>query len=688
MQPIDMASRTPEPRTPPDLYGKWGVVPGPWLFRTRLRILFVMDGRIDTGRTSGCFGLGLVIETLRDDSFAWWVRFEVDVVRRDNGARRLCGAASPYETAASFNFRFTQQGFDINAYDQVWFFGDFPANDPDDPNDAKYSPLTDAELKLIAEWMDRGGGVFATGDHHNLGASLCSRIPRVRTMRKWTVDQGVPPQFGPGRHETTQGGPGIVTTYDNEEDAVPQTIEPVYRWTANSIAILTRVPHPLLCAQDGVIDKFPDHMHEGEVIADDEVELDRALGIPGYSGVEYPPAVDPQDPRPRPQVVAHGRTTPQFQHEFGAVNAKRFALVGAYDGDPAEIGRVVVDSTWHHWFSINIHGLRLLNPPVYAHMQAYYRNVALWLATPSQRASMLFAATWGVVVSNPMAFPVALRRNIWQVGEKAVDVIGRTASQCTLYGLSVNWLDTKAQMAMSVPDDASPSDPAPSSLPPYLVVRAVVGGVASSLLEPALEYHQAKGRERPLLDPELIARRAAEGVELGHRALLETIRESATAGEKLAAMLEEGYRPLPLESIPIPIELIPVRIVAERLQLPDPKDPALVDDPLTFTIRLGIGWSLVVSEVFELKLPSFEPRGGLVDLERVLHEGVVQSGERLRLEIVTRTSGGEAVSRQRVRFRDRLVGDPSTWLGVHEPHAAQPWRLWYRVEPIEGYDSS
>ena len=122
------------------------------------------------------------------------------------------------------------------------------ANDPDDPDDPKYSPLRDDELKVLAEWMDRGGGVFATGDHWNLGASMCSRIPRVRTMRKWTVDQGVPPQHGPTRHETTQGLPGVVTGYEHEEDTVPQPIEPVYRPTATSIAIRNYVPHPLLCA--------------------------------------------------------------------------------------------------------------------------------------------------------------------------------------------------------------------------------------------------------------------------------------------------------------------------------------------------------------------------------------------------------------------------------------------------------
>ena len=73
----------------------------------------------------------------------------------------------------------------------------------------------------------------------------------------------------------------------------------------------------------------------------------------------------------------------------------RFAMIAALDGDPFDVGRVVVDSTWHHWFSLILIGLRDQAPAFYRNMQAYYRNIGLWLATPSQRASMLFRATWG-----------------------------------------------------------------------------------------------------------------------------------------------------------------------------------------------------------------------------------------------------------------------------------------------------
>ena len=169
---------------------RWGVLRGPWLWAPPLRILFVLDGRISTTDNPEAFGLGLVLDTLTDDSYAWWVSYEVDVVRRDDGTKRMFPPLDRYPER--LNFRFTEAGFDIDDYDQVWFFGDYPKNETLDPSDERYHPLTDPELKLLAEWMDRGGGVFATGDHYNLGASMCSRVPRVRSMRKWTLCAGCP----------------------------------------------------------------------------------------------------------------------------------------------------------------------------------------------------------------------------------------------------------------------------------------------------------------------------------------------------------------------------------------------------------------------------------------------------------------------------------------------------------------
>src|SRR4051794_22916342 len=168
--------------------------------------------------------------------------------------------------------------------------------------------------------MDRGGGVFATGDHGNLGAAMCSRIPRVRTMRKWTPQQGVPTIDGDTRIQTLQAGTRMRgTRLRRRGTRFPQPIELVSQSLLTSILVRPLTTHPLLSTPTGAIDHFPHHMHEGEVIEDDQVKLDRPLEISGYEGVESPfaePAAEAgvaqtassaQAPRPRPQphVIAH-----------------------------------------------------------------------------------------------------------------------------------------------------------------------------------------------------------------------------------------------------------------------------------------------------------------------------------------------------------------------------------------------
>ncbi|MDQ3505716.1 MAG: hypothetical protein M3446_08470 [Actinomycetota bacterium] len=527
----------------------WGIGDVPWLWGTRIRILFVIDGRIVESDSAEKFGLGPVLSTLRNPWFAWWVRFSVHVEKRDSPS----------------SFRFTQDGFDIDAFDQIWFFGDWPGLDANLPTAGddliglpKYSPMGDDELKILAEWMERGGGVFATGDHTLLGASMCSRVPRVRTMRKWTRAQGVPAFSGAARHET------LVHLGEDrlaeEGDRWPQRIYPVYRVDTSVPWLAGRSPHPLLCGENGVIDRFPDHMHEGVVFEDQDVRLDIPLGIPGFEGVEYPsvpivigptdatarsaapPGSEPFENRPRPHVVAHGLTTNEDSPP------RRFGLIGAYDGDPVGLGRVVVDSTWHHWFSMNILGFRDEAPHLYRGMQNYYRNVALWLATPEQRASMLFAATWGALVGkHPGAFSHAL--TIWELGERVVDVIGRTAPQCIVSEL----VGVFARSQPGQTRDAMGRIDGPRLMPAASTVnQAIVGGIARGLLDAAHQHitERAYGRES-VLDEEAIRRGGLEGVVAGTRALTEAVTESAAELVDLATGLSDPAGRLREREIPI-----------------------------------------------------------------------------------------------------------------------------------------
>ena len=458
-------------------------------------------------------------------------------------------------------FRFDQEGFHIDEWDQVWIFADQPNLDDGGPSDtdAQIVPpyvLDDSEALVLAEWMDRGGGVFATGDHGVLGASLCHRIPRVRTMRKWRIADGVPARDGSRKNQTWQGPD---PDWPNEIDTLLQPVELVTKRVTGSWPFLSlRRPHPLMCSIEGPITEFPDHMHEGELVPDDEVDLERPLGIPGYERPEYPeaipevlalslgPAIEWRV-RPRPSIVAFGHTTnpryldisPEPGEVAGAIlfrpalPPKRFGLVSAYDGDPVGLGRVVCDSTWHHWLSVNLHAIAEEGGPAYRKMQAYYRNVALWLARASQRRSMSVAAVWTALTHNgPVAF--SERRTPWALGERTLMLLGEWLSPCWVDELVNVHVDATSLVLARSTDQDDPWAPQWGGVPEDLIHRAVVGALCQALLPTAMEVLAKRTlREDVEVDVAAIETKAAAAVADVPRLIRESLEGAIVGLERL-----------------------------------------------------------------------------------------------------------------------------------------------------------
>lgn len=506
----------------------WPIATREGLSPTTIRILFVIDGRIFPTKDNREFGLGYVLETLRSN-WTWWVRFEVDIATREtNISPEMLGGFTLKYRSFKFNQTFVApDGFgpqhrplNIENYDQIWLFADQPneTDGSDDTTDADIRlpyRLDELELKALAEWMDRGGGVFATGDHGVLGASMCSKIPRVGTMRKWTQAQNVPSVAGPRRHQTWQG-----SSPNAEVDLLLQPVELVYSQTAHRFPFLRQtLPHPVMCSTSGPIDRFPDHMHEGEIMPDAAIDLHRQLSFPGYDRPEYP--VGANGVRPQPLTIAYGRTTNLFREEgdHGHGSQKRFGLVNVYDGDGAGIGRVICDSTWHHWLSVNIAGIALGDWQAYRKMQVYYRNVGLWLASPAQRQAMLVSAVWGVVIgSPPMLF--APGKDVWAMGEDAVKVLEDIASPCWINGVVDSFLSAEIAALRSAPIDQPSSQPSWSGLPSELINRAVVGSLCKALIETAWDYRKTLGlRGDTSVDFKTIQREASKASASAHELL-------------------------------------------------------------------------------------------------------------------------------------------------------------------------
>ncbi len=172
-----------------------------------------------------------------------------------------------------------------------------------------------------------------------------------------------------------------------------------------------RCPHPPLCGPNGFIDILTDHMHEGECVV--PVDLARQTAFDGYSSFESPllHSVQAQPDVSADAVVTAHETDNTGDYFSGGVpaNAKTFGAIGAYDGDPVDVGRVVVGSNLHHYVDIDLIGAECSSAdPVkrqgfphccavqagHARIEAYYRNPAIWLARRGQRSCMLERALW------------------------------------------------------------------------------------------------------------------------------------------------------------------------------------------------------------------------------------------------------------------------------------------------------
>jgi hypothetical protein len=439
----------------PDAHGPMLPKPAP------IRILILTD---DDGSFAADdkFGLTELVAAI-EGTGGVFARFKV------TKAHRLKATASFTEPANADiqEFRFNNPAhFNPADYDEVWLIG---------IQEAAAGPgLSNAELRVLSEFMDGGGGVLATGDHQDLGGSLCGQVPRVRSMRRWTYNYDLgyeefdpdsghgPPVYGSYRHDTLVAGHDTAYTFDDQSDDVPARIYPRFYGVGNKY-FAWRYPHPLLCGPHGVIDVLPDHMHEGECVV--PADLSQTFTFDGYTVTEYPSGSQGQvvpDVIARGEVFAHTTDNTGVQGIVDVESrAKKFGCIGAYDGHVVNVGRVVVDSTFHHFVNINViaSGANSSDPvkqvgfPAstegqahYEQIRAYWRNLAVWLARPQSQFKMfsrtLWAARWDSQLR--MVAPGLGRRKMsWNdllmYGGSVRATLGRFATPCLVTDWFFAW---------------------------------------------------------------------------------------------------------------------------------------------------------------------------------------------------------------------------------------------------------
>jgi hypothetical protein len=413
------------------------------------------------------------------------------------------------------NFKFDT--VNLSLYDQIWLLG---------YDSGSSSALSTAERDAIVRFMQNGGGVFATGDHASLGSSLASTLPRVRSMRHW---QSPPPPLGATRVDTTMPDANGTVVFENQSDDIPQNL--MLKWyTWRDWYFVRQVfPHPLLCSSSGPITQFPDHMHEGEVV--EPAVLTDVMSVDGHNFDEYP--TDANGQRVAPEVVAWGWTggyaDPEVMHGIhvgdpGTSNKRWTGTVGAYDGKRAGVGRVVVDSTWHHFFDINLIGDNAANRPAFTDprktlwsqgftystagqqvlhkIDQYFRNIAYWLSPGV-----------GLLRFTTVAAKLAVDKKVTEVmqdekitakdlGLHAWEVAVRLFPPCTVVQLNQELLDSIRKLKpvpfgpWDIPDPAPDGDPPRPPIPPVAATQAALGAAILAVHELGREALSKEGAER------------------------------------------------------------------------------------------------------------------------------------------------------------------------------------------------
>lgn len=367
--------------------------PLPWFRECTPKILVVTDG-LNFDNTSD-FGLTEFVDTLRASTIHGMTPIVITAQFEPDPQNVLSYNSNPNAPHIS-NYKFTDvtHGILKSRYDIVFLLS---------INLENYGLANEpGAIDAITAFMQAGGGLFATGDHEDLGAGMCKDIPRVRNMRYWTntPPQIVPSAGGTDRLTTILPGRGDIAgsndeyEFSDQSDQFPQRLYVNFRTVAGGVGFA----HPLLQlpATSRAIEVFPDHPHEGECIIPSNLNTKLADGITD----EWPLA---SGARISPEMVAltmsHGNTASGKE----AVTPRSFIAICAYDGQSANVGRVVTDATWHHFVNINIcPGFSALAGRDLKDIKQYYVNLATWLMPKNVRLCLRYPMIFAELLRYPL----------------------------------------------------------------------------------------------------------------------------------------------------------------------------------------------------------------------------------------------------------------------------------------------
>jgi hypothetical protein len=431
-------------------------------------LLYTDDPQEVVEQTGPGFGLGVMISHLRSRPPAFanlWVKL---VSRYPQGSDKASN---------KINIVLEEAEKAQKPFDQVWVFGLHQINKQRFSlgigGGGPESELDRDEVSALRTRMDAGLGVLVTGDHANerpegaldnpespipddarneqflgLGRALGRSIPRAGMLRDWEGKPTANPRHSFNTQVIAFGT--SLTQIGFQKDPIPQQLI-LKTFNERGKPSFEGRPHPLFFYRQGTaILLYPDHLHEGAVTL--PAELDEKL---------WPKTIDGFQPQPR--IVAHG---------VDKRNARKLKLIAVYDGDAVNAGRIVADSTWHHYFNVNLREFPPGSAPLTPADQIgqYYANLALWLSPLAKRAEMADAMSRWLERQPEIAEvvgpqPSSRNSDVLMTGSLAMKYLAEVASDCEVHELLqliVPRSTGKRYESLYFPDESSSLSPLPS----------------------------------------------------------------------------------------------------------------------------------------------------------------------------------------------------------------------------------
>ena len=269
--------------------------------------------------------------------------------------------------------------------DELWIFGMYQKSVPGKFTEEFGAPENEFdknELKVLEDWMNRGGGVLIAGDHSAfrpggnetdpietfqcLGRALGHLVPRAGQLRIWDGPPTI--NFDSSFNTLVRTVADTENNPDLQQDPLPQTLL-LKKFGPN------QTPHRIFLGKEATISIFPDHAHEGGVV------------VPKKLGDEWPPFDEKDDEKkPPPEIVAYGCDKRSCHSR---------PVLALYDGDEFKVGRIAADSSWHHYLNINLVAFTASDQASTLQLLTeFFHNLALFLAPLSKRQQMSREMMW------------------------------------------------------------------------------------------------------------------------------------------------------------------------------------------------------------------------------------------------------------------------------------------------------